>query len=61
MVKVGDNIETDDGRKGKVTDIILNPKDGRYVILFRDEDCPHYFKEGDVKFKVKELKEKGMI
>jgi len=60
MVKIGDEIITEEGRKGIVTHILLS-EDGRYFIVFKDEHSPHYFKEGDIKFRVKDLKEKGVI
>jgi len=60
MVKIGDEIITEEGLKGTITDILMG-NDGRYIIVFKDDGCPHHFKEGDIKFNVKDLKKKGVI
>ena len=51
MVNIGDKIETSTGQSGTVT-CILQRDDGRYVILFKDRNCPHYCVEGDDQIKI---------
>jgi len=55
MVKVGDKIETEDGFQGIVTHI-MKGADDRYLIFFKERRHPHYFIEGDKKYRI--LKEK---
>jgi len=57
MVEIGDKIETEDGIQGYVTDI-LESVEGRYLIFFKDKRHPHYFIEGDKKFKILNSKRK---
>ena len=53
MVREGDNIKLEDGRKGKITHILDYREDNRYLILFSDKfGNVESFIEGDYEFSV---------